>query len=68
MIVSDLNYLESVENNVEGAGYADFYEEFELDVDAQRIAFADVRQYIDVYADARKTISFDKYVFAFAEV
>lgn len=69
MIVSDINYIESIENNnIEGAGRADFFEEFTLDVNGQRIAYADVLQDIDVFADAYKTISFTKTVFAYAEV
>lgn len=63
MIVSDLNYLESVENNnVEGSGAAFFDELFSLSVNAQREAFAEVSQIITVNADVYKTINFDKLV------
>ncbi|PSF31395.1 hypothetical protein C7H19_22725 [Aphanothece hegewaldii CCALA 016] len=69
MIVSDLNYLESVENNnIEGAGYAYFDEEFSLRVNGQRTADAFVGQYIRVNADEYKTITFDKVVTAYAYV
>jgi hypothetical protein len=64
MIISDLNYLETVveDANVEGAGYAFFDETFSLDVNAQRLAYANVLQAIKVHADEYKTINFIKAV------
>ncbi|MCU0537198.1 MAG: hypothetical protein MUD14_25205 [Hydrococcus sp. Prado102] len=64
MIISDLNYIETIaeDTNIEGAGEALFDEAFSLDVNAQRKAFANVLQAIKVNADAYKTINFIKSV------
>jgi hypothetical protein len=64
MIISDLNYLETIveDTNIEGAGAAFFDEAFSLDVNAQREAFANVLQAIKVNADVYKTINFVKSV------
>lgn len=64
MIISDLNYIETIaeDTNIQGAGEALFDETFSLDVNAQRKSLANVLQQIKVNADAYKTINFVKAV------
>lgn len=68
MIISDLTYLEETNENIEGAGYADFLKDLQIKVDAQRTAVAVLVENLDVYAGARKTVSFTQLMTARAEV
>ncbi len=68
MFINDLAYLEVEVSEVQGAGYSYFRASFRSNVDAQRIAELTRDESLNVYADARKTISYGTDTYALAEV